>query len=154
VKIPHRITDRCNVGGPSPAQTGFRPPSLFRTRVLARRSSYSRRSNGQTEQKEERDGYKGSTRVATWPPVVRLRGTRSARKHKAPLFSRFLFSSFLFMPTIGRNLTTRRCTRNLRWRTSTALLCIFYLRIGHSLIYQSGASLEGGIVLHDASKLW
>jgi len=40
---------------------------------------------------------------------------------------RSLFSSFLFMPTIGRNLTTRRCTRDLRQRTSTALLCIFYL---------------------------
>lgn len=41
------------------AQTGFRQPSLFGTRVLAhwiaRRSSYSRRSNGQGKQERKKD---------------------------------------------------------------------------------------------------
>lgn len=30
------LANHRNVGGPSPTQTGFRPPSLFGTRVLAR----------------------------------------------------------------------------------------------------------------------
>lgn len=101
--------------------------------IESQRSSYSRWSNGQDKQERkkerDRDRDKGPARFATWPPVVRLRGTVSARKHKAsplsffhsfppPLFlpfstprSLFLFS--LFIPEIDRNLATRRCTP--RW---------------------------------------
>lgn len=100
------------------AQTDFRPLNLFNTRALYIESwqSYScwstRTSKG--EKRGARIVTKNTARFVTWPLMVpKLRGTISARKHKALFLSSLLFlflRSSLFMPAIGRNLVTHRCT--------------------------------------------